>query len=585
MGFLRTVRRGLTWTALGLAGGAVVVTARHLLEMPQPLQSALPGAGRVDRQHGGEMYYNVAGPEDAQAVLLLHDFSPGASNYEFRGVFSLLSADHRVYALDWLGYGMSERPNVAYTGEFYAGVLTGFLRDVVGRPAMVIGLGRAANVAVRAASDSPALVSQAVLVSPYVAAETHLEPTLPQTLMRAMQRAFLGLVPYALLSTRPALRWAVRRESRQPGSSAASEGTVTQRYTSSHQFGGQYAPLAMLTGELDLPVRNAFALLAPPALVVIGADDPERPAAAVTEWTSVKPHAAFEVIPNAGYQVCEDQPQAFVTALRRWLGTLPPMVGNIPGQLAQPAPADTERSAGESGSEAGEAWERDMPGTPGYVVPGVSDMGLEGASTVTIGGITTMEPELELGPEPVPSEAALQADYREQGLEGTPTELLPEAGEAAPSAPPEEQAREGTNPPLAPADNIASVEAAAGEQEAAQTESEQPPVGDEGITRSARTSTPGATAEEEPLRPTDKTDVRPTAPQPRIPPGPQVSTHAAPSHRPSAHPEPRAKGGKSASGRGGARPTGSKSTGSGPGGGTSAGRGKSPSKGKHGPSR
>lgn len=580
MGFLRTVRRGLTWTALGLAGGAVVVTARHLLEMPQPLQSMLPGAGRVDRKHGGEMFYNVAGPEDAQPVLLLHDFSPGASNYELRGIFPLLATDQRVYALDWLGYGMSERPNVAYTGEFYAGVLTGFLRDVVGRPATVIGLGRAANVAVRVASDSPALVSRAVLVSPYVAAETHLEPTVPQTIVRASQRAFLGLVPYALLSTRPALRWAARRRSGQPGSSAASEDTVTQRYISSHQFGGRHAPLAMLTGELDLPVRSAFALLAPPALVVIGANDPRRPAAAVAEWASVNPRAAVEVVPNAGYLICEDQPQAFVEAVRRWLGSLPHTVEETPGRLSQPTPAGAERGTGEAGGDGGEAWERDMPGMPGYVVPGVSDMGLEGASTVTIGGITTLEPELELGPEPVPSEAELQAEYREQGLEGTPSELLPEAGEAAPSALPEERAREGTHSPLAPADTIASVEAAR-EREIAQAEGEQSGAGGgEGVIRGAPTSPPGATAEEEPPRPSDETDEHPTAPHPRVPPGPQASARTAPSRRSSAHPAPRAKSGKSGSGQGGAKPSGSKS-----GGGEAGGRGKPPTRGKHGPAR
>ncbi|HKS69848.1 MAG TPA: alpha/beta fold hydrolase, partial [Ktedonobacterales bacterium] len=192
MGMLRTLRRGVTWTALALAGGAVVVTVRHLLESPQPLQSALNGTAHIDRAHGGEMYYNVAGPEGAAPIVLLHDFSPGASNYEYRDVFGLLASANRVYAPDWLGYGMSERPNIAYTGEFYANVLAGFLRDVVAAPATVVGLGRAANVVVRAASDAPRLFSRVVLVSPDVAAGAQDEPTLAQTLVRATQRAFLG---------------------------------------------------------------------------------------------------------------------------------------------------------------------------------------------------------------------------------------------------------------------------------------------------------------------------------------------------------------------------------------------------------
>ncbi|HEX6798967.1 MAG TPA: alpha/beta hydrolase, partial [Ktedonobacterales bacterium] len=378
MGMLRTLRRGVTWTALALAGGAVVVTVRHLLESPQPLQSALNGTAYIDRAHGGEMYYNVAGPVDAAPIVLLHDFSPGASNFAYRDVFGRLASANRVYAPDWLGYGMSERPNIAYTGEFYANVLVGFLRDVVAAPSTVVGLGRAANVVVRAASDAPRLFSRVVLVSPDITAGAQAEPTLAQTLVRATQRAFLGIVPYAVVSTRPVLRYlsARGRERREAGDGAApSDEALDQRYASAHQFGGQYAPLAMLTGELDLPVRNAFALLEPPALVVIGAEDRQRPAVEVAEWTGVNPRADLEVIPDAGYDVPGDQPRAFVTALDRWLETLPPALGGVP----------------LSGSDRSEsATESDMPGLPGYVVPGVSDMGLEGPAAVTIGGITTM---------------------------------------------------------------------------------------------------------------------------------------------------------------------------------------------------
>ena len=456
MGMLRTLRRGVTWTALALAGGAAVITVRHLLESPQPLHSALPGTGRIDREHGGEMYYNVAGPQDAPPIVLLHDFSPGASNFEYRGVFGLLASTNRVYAPDWLGYGMSEHPNIAYTGEFYAGVLVGFLRDIAGAPATVVGLGRAANVVVRAASDAPQHFSRVVLVSPDIAAGSRDEPTLAQTLVRASQRAFLGIVPYAVVSTRPVLRYLTLRSSARHGAEAPADEAVDQRYSSAHQFGGQHAALAMLTGELDLPVRNAFALLEPPALVVIGAADQARPAAAVAEWTGVNPRADLDVIPDAGYDVPGDQPRAFVAALDRWLETLPPA----------PAPS------GANLAESNERDENAIPGLPGYVVPGVSDMGLQGSAAVTIGGITTMEPEIELGPEPSPTEEQLQAELNAQGLAGTPAAMLPEAGDADPASIYEEMARQGTNPPLEPEGNIASVAAAAEELKAARSTGE-----------------------------------------------------------------------------------------------------------------
>ena len=323
MGAIRWVRRGLALAGLGAVGGAAFVTVRHLLETPQPLQSALPGEGRIDRKHGGDIYYNVAGDESADPVVLLHDFYPGASNYEYRHIFPRLAASWRVYAPDWLGFGMSERPALAYTGEFYANMLIGFLRDVVGRPAIVLGHGRAANIAVRAASDAPDLFARLILITPDVEAGIALEPTPTQALTRATQRVSLGLVPYAFLSTKPLLRRLAKRRSALTGETSAGENTVEQLYASAHQFGGQHALLALMTGELDLPMQNAFPLLQPPVLLISGDEDPSHPVEMMEELAILNPHADLDVLTSAGEAVFEDQPAMFTEALLDWLATSP----------------------------------------------------------------------------------------------------------------------------------------------------------------------------------------------------------------------------------------------------------------------
>ena len=323
MGAIRWIRRGVALAGLGAVGGAVFVTVRHLLETPQPLQSALLGEGRIDRKHGGDIYYNVAGDESAEPVVLLHDFYPGASNYEYRHIFPRLAASWRVYAPDWLGFGMSEHPSLAYTGEFYANLLIGFLRDVVGRPAVVVGHGRAANIAVRAAADAPDLFARLVLVAPDVEAGIDLEPKPSQLLTRATQRVSLGLVPYAFLSTKPLLRRLAQRRSAHTGETSAGEDTVAQLYASAHQFGGQHALLALLAGDLDLPIQNAFPLLQPPVLLIGGDEDTLRPVESLEELAILNPHADLDVLTSAGEAVFEDQPAMFTEALLDWLATAP----------------------------------------------------------------------------------------------------------------------------------------------------------------------------------------------------------------------------------------------------------------------
>jgi pimeloyl-ACP methyl ester carboxylesterase len=380
---------------------------------------------------------------------------------------------------------MSEHPHVAYTGEFYAGLLTGFLRDVVTRPAIVVAHGRAANIAVRAASDAPALFERLVLVAPAVVADQQRDPTLSQTLMRTTQRLMLGIVPYAVLSTRPALRWIVTSRSTQAQDSGANAQTLDHLYASAHQFGGHHALLALLTGELDLPMRNAFALLEPPVLIVAGRQDRLHPRADLEDLAVVNPHADLRLIEGAGDAVFDDQPDGFVALLTQWLDApasrhmldetalLPPdqasaqqpesgLVGRVQSRVERADDAETQvppmptkgdvppQATQAAGSHEGKPPTEDaMVGEPGAVVPGVSDMGLAGPNTSDVGGITTLEePGVTLGPA-APLEPATAAESAD-----APAVILPEAGSTGAPSPAEEAARSAENPPLAPAANI-----------------------------------------------------------------------------------------------------------------------------------
>jgi pimeloyl-ACP methyl ester carboxylesterase len=347
MGVFRWIGRGVALGGAVAAGGALFVTARHVLTTPQPLQSGLDGVARIDRKHGGDVYYTVAGPEDAQPVVLIHDFYPGASSYEYRSVFGRLARQYRVYAPDWLGFGMSERPPLAFTGEFYATALAGFLRDVVQQPAIVIAHGRAANVAARAASDEPELFERLALVSPEIEAGMRLDPTVGQTVVRTAQRASLGMLPYALLSTRTLLR----RLALGRADGAASEDALDHQYASAHQFGGQHALLALLTGDLDLPVQHELPLIQPPLLLIAGDRDTQRAQQVMEDVAILNPYAELEIIPAAGESVFEDQPLRFLAVVNAWIER-PALRQRTTATQLTPAQARTAAARPEETNEA-----------------------------------------------------------------------------------------------------------------------------------------------------------------------------------------------------------------------------------------
>ncbi len=102
------------------------------------------------------MAYRVAGDPASPPLLLVHGVYAGASSFEFRRNFSELARDFRVYALDLLGCGRSERPDRRYGPESVASQVEGFVREEIG--------GRRAHLV--ASSLSAALVVPVTVRSP-----------------------------------------------------------------------------------------------------------------------------------------------------------------------------------------------------------------------------------------------------------------------------------------------------------------------------------------------------------------------------------------------------------------------------------
>jgi hypothetical protein len=84
---------------------------------------------------GYDIRYQFAG-SDGPALLLIHGF--GANSDHWRKNLPFLAKSHRVYAIDPLGYGYSDKPNLLefpvnslYTFETWAKQINEFCLDVV----------------------------------------------------------------------------------------------------------------------------------------------------------------------------------------------------------------------------------------------------------------------------------------------------------------------------------------------------------------------------------------------------------------------------------------------------------------------
>src|SRR5947209_12179927 len=125
-------------TAFGALIVTIVVILRHVLDTPQPLTSILPGKAGIYRWRHGHVFYKTLGDEHAPPLVLLHAPTIGASSYEMRKIVGALAQQYHIYALDLLGFGLSDRPQMDYTAETYINMCHHFLSEVVAGPAGIV---------------------------------------------------------------------------------------------------------------------------------------------------------------------------------------------------------------------------------------------------------------------------------------------------------------------------------------------------------------------------------------------------------------------------------------------------------------
>jgi pimeloyl-ACP methyl ester carboxylesterase len=110
----------------------------------------------------GQMHYVTAGQPSDPAVVLLHQ-SPRSVD-EYRDVIPLLARNHRVLAIDSLGFGWSIRPEHAASIEEMAAAAVEVIRAVLpDRPAHLVGHHTGGVVAVEIAASEPSMTASLVL--------------------------------------------------------------------------------------------------------------------------------------------------------------------------------------------------------------------------------------------------------------------------------------------------------------------------------------------------------------------------------------------------------------------------------------
>jgi pimeloyl-ACP methyl ester carboxylesterase len=292
--------------------GTVAVVNKITEALAGELSPALAGEERRYPWKYGDIFYSVHGQRSARPLVLVHGLGPGASSYEWRRNLEGLAQDFRVYALDLLGCGLSDRPAIDYEGQLFSDLLGDFLREAVREPATVVTRGLSGAYAIADAYRRPGRYERLVLLSPpAVMLEEALRTPLAALVRLGLRLPLLGQFAYNLITTRSAIRhYYEDRAYYHPG--LISDEQIEYLYIGAHQPDARFLVADLLGGRLHLDVSEPLARLEVPVMAIWGQSGTGVSAA----FKRVNPRIETHVLERCGEHVQEEQPEVFGQLLR-----------------------------------------------------------------------------------------------------------------------------------------------------------------------------------------------------------------------------------------------------------------------------
>lgn len=112
----------------------------------------------------GDVFYKVTG--EGKPVLLIHDLNECSSSAEWLYLEKKLSKNYKVYTIDLLGCGRSDKPKLVYNTFLYVQLITDFIKNVIGEPADIIATGKSVSPVIMSAKLCEEWMDRILLINP-----------------------------------------------------------------------------------------------------------------------------------------------------------------------------------------------------------------------------------------------------------------------------------------------------------------------------------------------------------------------------------------------------------------------------------
>lgn len=327
---------GVCWLFLNPDSEA---TAERLYNAFQPIFSPIPVPAPAPsleaiRRFGYQQNWNWRGwtvhhtvlpnPRSEVPVILVHGF--GGSIGHWRQNMAALSKYHSVYAIDLLGFGDSDKPNISYSVELWVQQVHEFWQTFIGKPAILVGNSIGSLTCLAAAATHPEMTCGVAMISlPDTANHHEAVPAYLRPIVRCVQLVILSpllLYPLFYVLRHPAVtrRWAKMAYACQDAVTDELLEILTKPARAQGAAQAFRAILqAMMSPEFSPSVRSILSNLRTPSLLLWGKQDRMIPSATAKQFLSYNPNLQLVELDNAGHCAHDECPDRVNSELVNWI--------------------------------------------------------------------------------------------------------------------------------------------------------------------------------------------------------------------------------------------------------------------------
>lgn len=272
---------------------------------------------------GHQIQYTAMG--NGKPLVLIHGFGASIGHWR-KNIPVLAEAGYRVFALDLLGFGASDKPALDYSLELWQQQLKDFWQTQIGEPTVFIGNSIGALLSLMMVTDYPEIAVGGVLIN--CAGGLNHRPDELNLPLRLVMGTFsklvssktFGSILFNLIRQKPRIRRTLTQVYRDQ--EAITEELVDLLYLPSCDKGAQQVFASVLTAPPGPSPSELLPKLQHPLLVIWGENDPWTPIAGATiyqQQENMDKNVKFFTVPNAGHCPHDEKPDAVNSLMLDWL--------------------------------------------------------------------------------------------------------------------------------------------------------------------------------------------------------------------------------------------------------------------------